>query len=109
MPTTFESFCHRWRFAIVLLASLLLAAVQPLTSGMFDERDSFDVFFSLLIGAVLLLIFEEREHRRVAFLLGLTAVLGVWASHWFGGVARHVLLVGAHLIAVCFFAFALYG
>ena len=91
------------------LASLLLAVAQPLTSGLFEEEGSFDVFFSLLIAAVLLLVFEEREHRRVAFSLGLAAFLGVWASHWLGGPAGRMLLVGAYLVAACFFAFALYG
>jgi hypothetical protein len=91
------------------LASLLLAAAQPLTAGLFGERGSFDVFFSLLIAAVLLLVFEEREHRRIAISLGLAAFLGVWTSHWLGGLSGRVLLVAAHLVAVCFFAFALYG
>jgi len=100
---------HRWRFAIVLLAALMLAVAQPLTSGLLDDQGSFDIFFSLLIGAVLLLVFEEREHRRIAISLGLTAFLGIWASHGFGGFAGRMLLVGAHLFAVCFFAFALCG
>jgi voltage-gated potassium channel len=107
-PITPLTIRQRWRFAVVLLASLLLAVAQPLTSGLFDERGCFDIFFSLLIAAVLLLVFEEREHRRVAFSLALAAFLGVWASHGLGGLASQVLLVAAHLIAVCFFAFALY-
>jgi hypothetical protein len=93
----------------VLLASLLLVVAQPLTSGLFAGEGSFDVFFSLLIIAVLLLVFEEREHRRIAISLGLVAFLGVWASHGFGGLAGRMLLVGAHLVAAGFFAFALYG
>jgi voltage-gated potassium channel len=105
-PTTVH---HRWRFAVVLAASLLLAVAQPLTTGLVNEEGSFDVLFSLLIGAVLLLVFQEREHRRGAFSLGLAAFLGVWASHWFGGLAGRALLVGAYLLAACFFAFALYG
>ena len=100
---------HRWRFAVVLAASLLLAVAQPLTSGRLDEQGSFDVFFSLLIVAVLLLVFEEREHRRIAFSLGLAAFLAVWLGHGIGGPAGGVLLVGALLLAACFFAFALYG
>jgi hypothetical protein len=103
------SIRHRWRFAVLLLASLLLAVAQPLTSGLFNEQGSFDVFFSLLIAAVLLLVFEEREHRRVAFSLGLAAFLGVWASQWLGGSLGRLLLIGAYLAAACFFAFALYG
>jgi voltage-gated potassium channel len=100
---------HRWRFAAVLTASLLLAVAQPLMSGLFDEQGSFDVFFSLLIVAVLLLVFEEREHRRIAISLGLAAFLGVWLGHGIGGTVGRVLLVGAYLLAAGFFAFALYG
>jgi hypothetical protein len=103
------SIHHRWRFAVVLLASLLLAVAQPLTSGLFDDRGSFDVFFSLLIVAVLLLVFEDREHRRIAISLGLAAFLGIWVSHGLGGLASRAFLVGAYSLAVCFFAFALYG
>jgi hypothetical protein len=108
-PATPVSTGHRWRFALVLLASLLLAVAQPLTSGLLAGEGSFDVFFSLLIVAVLLLVFEEREHRRIAVSLGLVAFLGVWASYGSGGLAGRILLVGAHLVAACFFAFALYG
>ena len=76
-----ETIRHRWRFAVVLAASLLLAVAQPLTAGLFNEEGSFDVFFSLLIVAVLLLVFEEREHRRIAFSLGVAAFLGIWVGH----------------------------
>jgi voltage-gated potassium channel len=100
---------HRWRFAVVLVASLLLAVAQPLTAGLLDEEGSFDVFFSLLIVAVLLLVFEEREHRRTAISLGLIAFLAIWLSRGIGGLTGHWLLVGAHLVAACLFAFALYG
>ncbi len=108
-PTAPATLRHRWRFALLLLATLLLAVAQPLLSGLFEDESSFDVFFSLLIGAVLLLVFEEREHRRIAIWLGLAALLGIWASRGCGGFAGRVLLVGAHLLAVGFFAFALYG
>ena len=107
-PTAPETIRHRWRFAVVLLASLLLAVAQPLTSGLFGDQGSFDIFFSLLICAVLLLVFEEREHRRIAISFGLIAFLGIWVGHGFGGLAGRVLLIGTHLIAACLFAFALY-
>lgn len=99
---------HRWRFAIVLAASVLLTVAQPLTSGVLGERGSFDVFFSLLIAAVLLLAFERREHRRTVVSLAVAAFLSVWASHLPGGSAGRVFLVSAYLIASCFFAVALF-
>ena len=107
--TALATIRHRWRFALVLLAALLLAVAQPLLSGLFDDESSFDVFFSLLIGTVLLLVFEEREHRKIAISLGLAALFGIWTSRGFGGLAGQVLLIGALLLAVGFFAFALYG
>jgi voltage-gated potassium channel len=100
---------HRWRFAIVLIASLLLSAAQPLTSGLLSEESSFDVFFSLLIVAVLLLVFEEKEHRRIAVSLGLFSFVGIWVGLGLGGRAGQLSLVATHLLAAGFFAFALYG
>ena len=108
-PTAAVALRHRWRFAVVLAASLLLAGAQPLTSGLLGERGSFDVFFSLLIVAVLLLVFEEGEYRRIAFAFGLAAFLSIWVSHGFEGSVSRLLLVAAQLLAACFFAFALYG
>jgi hypothetical protein len=99
---------QRWRFAIVLAASLLLAVAQPIASGLFGDEGSFDVFFCLLIGAVMLLVLEEREHRRTAVAFGLLSILGIWIGHGIGGLAGRVLLVGSHLLAACVFAFALY-
>jgi voltage-gated potassium channel len=108
-PTPPQAIRHRWRFAMVLAASLLLAVAQPLLSGLLEEEGCFDVFFSLLIVAVLLLVFEEKEHRRIAFSLGLVAFIGIWVGYGLGGPAGRMLLVGSHLLAACIFAFALYG
>ena len=41
-PTRAEKLRHRWRFAIVLAASLPFAVAQPLTSGLFDAENSYD-------------------------------------------------------------------
>ena len=76
----------------MLAASLLLAVAQPLTSGLFDDQGSFDVFFSLLIVAVLLLVFEEREHRRMAISLGLSRHFSALGRRCGGGSAGRLLL-----------------
>jgi len=104
-----DAIRNRWHFAAVLLAAILLAVAQPLASGLLGERGSFDIFFSLLIAAVMLLVFEEKEYRRWAFSLGLGAFVGIWLSHGFGGPAGRLLLVSSQLLAAGFFAFALYG
>ncbi len=99
---------RRWRFAAVLAAVILLAVAQPLASGVFGDEGSFDVFFSLLMGAVLLLVVERREHRITAISAGLLSVCGIWIGHGLGGAPGRAILVGSHLLAACVFAFALY-
>jgi voltage-gated potassium channel len=108
-PTAPVTNGRRWRFAVVLLASILLAVAQPLAAGLFGELASFDVFFSLLIIAVLLSAFETREHRRTAISLGMAALVGVWVSHGLAGPAGRIALVATQLLAVSFFAFTLYS
>jgi hypothetical protein len=93
----------------VLAASLLLAVAQPLATGLFGEEGSFDVTFTLLIGAVMLLVLEERAYRIAAISLGLISILGIWFGYGLGGLPGKVLLVGSNLLAACVFSFALYG
>jgi voltage-gated potassium channel len=96
----------RWRYAAVLAASLLVAASSPFTG---TDEGVFDVLFSLLIGAVLLLAFDEKDQRQVAFLLGASTFVGIWLGHAVPGSVGRAILLGAHVSAAGFFAFALYG
>jgi voltage-gated potassium channel len=99
---------QRWRFACVLATSLLLAVAQPIMSGLFGEERSFDVFFSLLIGAVMLLVLQERERRITAISLCVISILGFWIGYGMGGSGGRMLVVGSHLLAAFVFALALY-
>jgi hypothetical protein len=103
------SHLSRLRFAIVLFSSLLLAVGQPLVAGLFDEQGTFDVAVSLLIIAVMLLAFEQRNHRNLALLLGLVAFLGLWISRALQGAVSGQFLAASYLLTAGFFAFALFG
>jgi voltage-gated potassium channel Kch len=109
MTDRIQTLRHHWRFGVVLLASLLLAVGQPLMAGLVDGRVSFGVFFSLLIAAVLLLVFDDKKHRWIAFSLSLAALLGIWAGYAIGDPAGRLPLVVAYLLGAGFFAFALFG
>jgi hypothetical protein len=108
-PGTIASLLYRWRFAAVLVASLMLATAPPLMSSVVDDDSSFVVLFSLLIAAVMLQVFEERGLRRWALALGLAAVGGQWVSRGLSGEIGRWLLVADYLLAAVFFAVALYG
>jgi hypothetical protein len=100
---------HRWGFAAVLVASLLFAVIQPLTAGLVDQRSSFNGFFSLLLIAVLVLVFDHPKQRTAALVLSLTSIVGIWLGQGLSGPAGRMVLVVAYLLAAGFFAFALYG
>lgn len=101
------SFCHRYRYAVVLAATLLLALTQPLLSELLGEERSFDLLFSLLIVAVLLQVFEEKSVRRMALSLGVAAFCGYWVGRALGDPIGRWLVVGSLLTATSFFALAL--
>jgi hypothetical protein len=98
---------HPWRFGVVLVAALFLVVVQPVLSGFIDERGSFDALFSLLIFAVFLSLFQEREHRLLGTGLALAAIVTVWLGNLFVNASWLVIL--GHVFAVAFFGFALIG
>lgn len=99
---------YHWRFGLVLCATLLLAVAQPLTAGIFGDEGSFDVFFSLLIAAVLLVVLEQPGLRITAASICVVSFFGVWIGHALGGSRGGLLIVGSHLLAACVFGFALY-
>ena len=76
------AICHR-ACSITLACRRAAACI-----GFFGEEGSFDVFFSLLIGAVMLLVLEEREHRITAISLGVD--FDSWHLDWLrlGRLAR---------------------
>jgi voltage-gated potassium channel len=99
---------YHWRFGVVLCATLLLAVAQPLMAGIFGDGGSFDLFFSLLVAAVLLVVLEQPGLRITAASICLVSLFGVWIGHALGGSQGGILIVGSHLLAACVFGFALY-
>ena len=99
---------HRWRFIVVLLATLLFTAVRPIVSGVSDDWLFYDVFFSLLIAAVALSLLEEKPYRRTALGFAMFALLATWLSHGFEGWPSHAILISGHLSAALFFGLVLY-
>lgn len=99
---------HHWRFIVVLLASLLYAAVQPIVSDVGDAWLFYDVFFSLLIAAVSLSLLEDKQYRRTALGLAMFALLATWLNHGFEGWPSRAILISGHLSAALFFSLVLY-
>jgi hypothetical protein len=98
---------YQWRFGVVLVAALLLVAVQPVLSGILDERSSFDAFFSLLIVAVLVSLVDERRRRLLGSALAIAAISALWLGDMI--LTANWLVLMGHLFAAAFFGLALTG
>jgi len=66
---------YQWRFGPVVIASLLLALLRPGLARLIGDRPSFDLLFSLLIVTVLVLLLDQRRHRKTATALGVFALV----------------------------------
>src|SRR5262245_21924741 len=98
---------RRWRYAIVLLAALLVSAGQPLAAVLLGDRSIFDLGVVLLIIAVLLLAFEPGLHRRTARILGAAAFVSLCGVHFAPGTFGQGLLIASYLLTGCLFALTL--
>lgn len=100
---------QRFRFPIVLLTSVLLVVVQPLTHHVITDHRLFELLCSALILAVMLLAIPRKKERWCAIPLGLLTILVMMSSHLCADPWSRRLLISAHLLAAGFFAIALYG
>ena len=100
---------YRWRYLLVFIAALLLIVVQPILFGIRANQLIFDSFYTLLILAVLLLLFEEREHRVLAFFLAVPTLGLVWLTPFLNADYSQWMIFVGHVFAFCFFLFALWG
>lgn len=104
-----ETFGFRWRFPFVIVAALLLTVAHPLSKGLSAGQATFDILCSLLIMTVMVLVFEEQRHRRMALPPALFTLLAMWTSRVVAEPLAHWLHIAANLAAAGFIAFAFYG
>lgn len=108
-PSEQKTPTRRWRFAVVLLAALLVSAGQPLVSELLGDQSSFDFGVTLLIMAVLLLAFEPGTHRSTARALGVAAFASLCAAKFASGASISALVIVSHLLTACLFALTLWS
>jgi len=99
---------YQWRFGPVVIASLLLALLRPGLARLIGDRPSFDLLFSLLIVTVLVLLLDQRRHRKTATALGVFALVFIWLGHVFDGRTGTVIFLLGTAIHLVFLGYALY-
>src|SRR5215470_4437389 len=92
---------RRRRFTVLLLALVLLLVLYPPLSHLPLARLLFAALRALFFVAAFLVVFEQKQLRLVALLLGGPAIVGGWFVHLLPSVPD-ALVVGFHLLATLF-------
>jgi voltage-gated potassium channel len=96
----------RRRFLALLIALALLLLGYPMLQGVFAARLLFDALLTLVFLAALLVVFEDRRLRLLAFVLGLPTLVGNWTGYAVPETHRLHWAVAFHLSAALFLGFA---
>ena len=96
------------RYFVLLLALLSLAVSQPLAGRFEGGALFFDGLASLVLFAVVLIVFPRHRERIAALVLAVPAVLTKWATYPLAGIDDRVLGIVHHVTVVLFLGFAIF-
>jgi len=89
---------------LVLLLTLLCAfLVQSASHGLLAARVISNLFISVIVLAVLLIVFEHRHHRIIAILLALAVILSGWIHYALASGEFDIILGVVHYLLLSAF------
>jgi voltage-gated potassium channel len=97
---------RRRKFQMLLVALGLLIVAYPLMQNAFESRLVLDALLGLVLLAALHVVFRSKRLRLAAIVLGLPALIGVWARGFLRPESESAAEVLFHGIAAAFFFFA---
>jgi hypothetical protein len=95
---------RRHSYSALLLVLMVLFVVHPLLHDVVFGRWLYDVLFTLVTVAAILL-FKRRGRRLVALLLGLPTIVATWTGYALPGVPELPLGIAFNVLSAVFLAF----
>ena len=97
-----------YRHSVLLALLLFMNFVQPAARGIWGGLLGFDVFLTLVLIGVVLIIFRQRDERVIAVILAMPAVIARWATYGLSGRDHLVASAIHHGSIAIFFGFAIF-
>ncbi len=97
------------RFLLLLVAQLFMAVTQPMAGMLAGGQATHDTIMSVMIFAVVMVVFDRPRERVVAASLALPAVGTRWWLHAVHGDAAETLAVAHHGAIVVFLSYAIFA
>ena len=93
-----------WRFLVLLISLNLLLVIQPMVQGFSIRSPLFSVFYSLVMIAAILSLFEGRWLRWAVLILGVLVLLGRWLAFLLVASSEDALTLADHFGEIIFLA-----
>jgi hypothetical protein len=94
-----------WRFLVLLISLILLLVIQPMVQGFSIRSPLFSVFYSFVMVAAILSLFEGRWLRWAVLILGVLVLLGRWLAFLLVASSEDALILADHFGEIIFLAF----
>jgi voltage-gated potassium channel len=94
-----------WRFLVLLISLILLLVIQPLVHGFSLRSPLFSVFYSLVMVAAVLSLFEGRWLRWAVLVSGVLVVSGRWLAFLLVASSEDAIALADHVGEIIFLAF----
>ena len=104
MPQYLMQQYRPWRFLVLLISLLLLLVIQPIVRGFSVRSPLFSIFYSLVMVAAMLSLFEGRWLRWTVLGLGVSVLLGRWLSFLLAASSENAITLADHFGEIIFLA-----
>jgi voltage-gated potassium channel len=94
-----------WRFLVLLVSLILLLVIQPIVQGFSVRSPLFSVFYSLVMVAAILSLFEGRWLRWAVLVLGVLVLLGRWMAYLLVASSEDAITLADHFGEIIFLGF----
>lgn len=96
---------HRQKFRVLFYTLVVLIAVYPVLRDALETRILFEVVTTAVFVVTVFSVYPRGLPLRVALVLGIPTLVGLWVGYVFPGIPRQGLSVGFHALAAGFLGY----
>lgn len=96
----------RRKYQLLLITLILLVLMYPVLGDTAEIRIFFDLMFTVVFFATIMVLYSDRRHRILSLLLGIPVLVGTWSGHVMrAGGPREPVAIGFHAVAAVFLGY----
>lgn len=97
---------HSWKHLLLFAALMILLVVKPLAAGFAARPYWFEVSYSLVVLAAIVLLSRTATQRIAAFAFGIPTLGAIWAGHFAAAPYHDGSIAAANVARILFIGYA---